>query len=115
MIAGVIATFIHVACFYGARNIGISVPIANVIGFLIANVGSYVMASLFVFRLGRLKFKEYRKFVLLTYIGFLFVFFASRASVMMEWPDWVALLIVIICIPVINFNLLRFVIFRKSL
>ena len=113
IIAGIIATLIHIGCFALAREHGWSVTQANGGAFLIANIGSYLMANFFVFQTKKLSLNQYKKFLLLASVGFVFTISVSEWITEMQWHPWLAVAIVVVCIPIINFNLLRLLVFKK--
>ena len=113
IIAGIIATLIHIGCFALAREHGWSITQANGGAFLIANIASYLMASFFVFQTKKLSLNQYKKFLLLASVGFVFTISVSEWITEMQWHPWLAVLIVVVCIPFINFIILRWWVFKK--
>lgn len=113
IIAGIIATLIHIGCFALAREHGWSITHANGGAFLIANIASYLMANFFVFQTKKLSLNQYTKFLLLASVGLVFTISVSEWITEMQWHPWLAVAIVVVCIPFINFIILRWWVFKK--
>lgn len=111
-IAGAMATLTHAVCFFYLRHLEAGVVTANLTAFFIANIVSYVLMSLYVFRVSLLTMKNYVKFLMTTGSGALLVAILSHVSVTLGAADWVALLMVMVCVPVLNYILMRMFVFK---
>ncbi|MDR2981955.1 MAG: GtrA family protein [Puniceicoccales bacterium] len=113
-LVGCVSTGIHFICLYFlVEKVLISSEISNVCAFLVANIFSYYLNSVWSFQFSVSKVR-YLKFFIVSAIGVVFSYSIMKVCSLLEWHYMIAFCIQVLVMPLINFLLIRLFVFPQK-
>lgn len=111
-LVGIANSFVHVlVVVLLVESAAVSPPPANALAFLVANLGSYAMNSIWTFQ-APMNVPRYIRFVAISLAGLLVSYGCSVVALLNDWHYLVGVLMAIAVVSVLGYILGRLFVFR---